>query len=520
MRPRHLLLVVVLVAVPTTAFGQARRTTTTNEPTAKQFEISADGTDLFRALLDRAGIKPVREQDIWNLHQGAEDVIVIVMGTSRHGHHRGGVGIGLSAAQQVTFSGGAAFIATDSPVDLEAFNQGHRAWVSPFRVRCNDKTSVHGVLDTDGSVEWKYDCPYVLPIPPSRVALQDPDNPLTRVFHGNGAELKPLTKVATNSSSYFAMDTFRGLMSQPVAQFPKGCIAYHPDGQFGESVRIDDAVFAVGGYGFGGDQDTTYRFLAMADQSVFINQMLIEPGTQNLELTYRVIEYLQGPDKRKRCLFIENGRVIERFDELRQAFATPKPPLPMPNLGAMQDKLVDLGNKLVGDMQERDVFNKLLMRAFGLPAIVRLLLLLGALYGMWFLLRRMFTARKPTDIPHPPAVAGVPSGPPGVFDRRQKELVRRNNIYEPVRDMVREFFTSLGVHGEQGPKLPTLVISKVVRKPDSLRAAIKDFWKLAYGPPQEVSVNRWRELDVYFERVQIAHADGKWHFVLDATTVS
>src|SRR5262249_29434134 len=97
-------------------------------------------------------------------------------------------------------------------------------------------------------------------------------------------------------------------------------------------------------------------------------------------------------------------------------------------------------------------------------------------------------------------------------------LFGRNNVYEPARDLVREFFASIGIRGEPGPKHPRLVISNVVRKPDSLRKAVKDFWKLAYGPPQVLTVNRWREMEPYFDRLRQAHADGKWQFISEEAT--
>ena len=258
----------------------------------------------------------------------------------------------------------------------------------------------------------------------------------------------------------------------------------------------------------------------MADHSVFINQMLLEPGTDNLELAYRTIEYLQGPTRRKRCLFIENGRIIERFDDLAQAFKKSKP-IPIPDFKTLQEKVTKLGDAFVDDLQTKNVPNNMLLRAVRLPVIVRFFLILGTIFATWYLLRRMFMSRKPTDLPPAPVVAAVASGPPGVFERRQKELIRRDNLYEPVRDLVREFFASIGIHGIQhGPKHPKLVISDAVRKPESLRLAIKDFWRLAYGPPQEVTIARWRELEPYFERLQQAHADGKWHFVLAGTPVA
>jgi len=512
---RTLLTAAALLLFPAIVLAQAQPKI---EPTPKTIEIPADGSELFRALLDRAGIKPIKEQDARSLLH-AEDVIVIVMGTTNHNHHRSNFGNGLTIAKSIIDNGGAALIASDSALELATFNPGNRPHISSMRIKCHVPELTHTVVLEDGSIEAQPDCPYLIPIEPRQDLGWDAESPLTKLFSGDKQGARKLTRIATNSSSFLALQGFGGEMQQPLAKFPRGCVARRTDPWGTDTFKIEEALFAVGGYGTQDEFSGSYRFLAMADQSVFINQMLIEPGTENLELTYRVIEFLQGPTTRRRCLFIENGRVIEKFDDLRHAFAKPKPPLPMPNLGAMQEKLVDMGNKLVDDLQSRNVFNKALDRIFGLPSIVRLLLLLATLYGMWFILRRMFVSRKPTDLPQPPAVAGVATGPPGVFDRRQKELIRRNNIYEPVHDLVREYFASSGIHGEQGPKLPKLVISKAVRKPESLRMALRDFWKLAYGPPQEVSVNRWRELEVYFDRLRIAHTEGKWHFVVEAATV-
>ncbi|WP_439622808.1 hypothetical protein [Gemmata sp.] len=500
-----------LLAAPTAATAQRRPPP---EPQRPQVEIPADGTELFRALLDRAGVKPIKEQDAWTR---PEEVIVVVLGSGwRHAPH-GGAG-GPITAHYVVANGGAALVATDSYLDLHDFNGDHRAAVAPDRVQCTVAGSVHAVPVAGGlEPEPKFDCPYLVPVAPPGGDRDDPEDPLTRVFAGDGGGAHPLTRVAANQSSFIVADPLNAMIRQPAARLPRGCVTVPSNRRRGDAapppVDVGGALFAAGGYGDTRRGEFPYRFLAMADQSVFINQMLIEPGTQNLELTYRVIEYLQGPTQRKRCLLYENGRVVEKFDDLRHAFAKPKPPLPMPNINAMQEKLVDMADKLVDDVQTRDVPNKLLLRAFSLASIARLALLGLTLYGTWFLLKRMFSARKPTDAPPPPTIAGVAAGPPGVFDRRQKELARRNNVYEPVRDAVREFFHALGARGGERP--PEVVVTRAVRKPNSLRLAVADFWKLAFGPPQELSVARWKELEGYFDRVRQAHADGKWHFVLE-----
>lgn len=498
----------VLLLAPVGAFAQGRLAA---EPTPRPIEIPAGGYELFLALLDRAGVKPVREQDVWNLHNSSRDVIVIVLGTGFSGHRLDS----LDTAHRVVRNGGAALIASDTYLVLDDFAWGNHFRITNARIRCPDNRFTHSATLQDGRVSHLEECPYVVPLPAPKEFLPDPRNPLTPVFNGDGEGLKPLTKIATNNSAYIIMPHPSGEARQPVARFPRGCVAVRADfrgHEFAPEHLNEPPLFAVGGYGPNQNDNRPYRFLAMADQSVFINQMLIEPGTENLELTYRVIDYLQGPDKRKRCLFIENGRVIEKFDGLRQAFAKPKPQMPMPNPSVLQEKAVDMGNRIIDHVETNNLMNKALLGVTKLSSIVRFFLLLLMLWTTWFLLKRMFASRKPTDLPPPPIVAGVPSGPPGVFDRRQKELIRRNNIYEPVRDLVREFFGTIGIHGEPGPKCPKVVISREVRKPESLRLAINDFWTLAFGPPQEMTAGRWRELGHYLDRLKVAHGEGKWHF--------
>ncbi len=501
--------IATLVAFPLAAFlialGAAAAQGQQKDNARQPVEIPPEGTELFRALLDRAGIKPLTRQEIsLGRFERSDDIIVIVLGNSANRW------IGnfdtLTHAHNVVNRGGAVLIASDTAFHLGSAGKAARgqdwAAIEYVRVECQEQQSIH-----DG----KEFCPYVVPVEAGKFpGAPNEVSPAYKIFEG-------LTRVATNDPTYLRVQRFTGEWRFPLARYPQR--AFYRD-DFGVQWLLPrGALFAVGGDGPDGmGNDSSYQFLALADHSVFINQMLIEPGTENLELTYRVIEYLQGPgrargDKRKRCIFIEDGYVIDKFDGLRQAFARYKPPLPIPNLGAIQDKLVDLGNAVAEDVQARNVPNNILLGLFGLPSIMRFVLLVVAVYATWFLLRKVFGGRKPTDIPPAPAVAGVPTGPPGVFDRRQKELLRRNNVYEPARDLLRDFFASVGAHGTTDPKLPGLSISPEVRKPQSLRMAIRDFWRLAYGPPQELTVNRWREMEPYFERLRQAHADGKWHFV-------
>lgn len=448
--------------------------------------VPGDGTQVFRSLLSYAKIKPVTEKELQQFIM-KDDVIVIIIGNPR-ANFNARYWPQSYPASAVDF-GGAALIATDTSYSHQS-SSGHNLMISGARVTCNNPDWIH-----DG----KTSCPYLIPLHAVRNSALD-------LFSG-------LNRIATNKPSFLSVDEYVGSFQYRVLTFPR-------------DARVNDrfglppgAAFAIGGAGADNGSPRDFRFLAMADHSVFINQMLLEPNTDNLELAYRTIKFLQGPNNRSRCLFFENGVLIDHFDDLGQAVARQNPlPIPRINMGAMQEWMVTQGNRMLDVVQRDDVINRALNRGFGVPAIARFFLVIGSLLACWFLLRRLWISRKPGDTPPPPVVVVASTGPPGVFERRQKELLRRNNVYEPIRDLLREFFQSIGIHGEQGRRHPQLVISDVVRKADSLRAAVKDMWKLAYGPPQVLSVTEWGDLEPFFDRLRRAYADGKWYFVLPEAT--
>lgn len=474
-----------------------------------QVVIPAAGTELFRALLDRKGIEPVTPDDPRFANPDA-NTIVVVIGVLPGGDWNEGLG----RVRQAIAAGGAALIATDSSVNLYEHDNGPR------------NGNPVGWLTGDVTADWRNDehtyqrkstCPYVVPISPDELGAP-PQKPgrVWSVFRG-------LTRVTTNQPTSFQPQRLGREYQYRLARFP-------------DSARIDGErpnrppLFAVGGDGPARFNAPGYSFLAMADSSVFINQMLMAPGTDNFKLTEQAIEYLQGPDKaRKKCLFYENGIVVEKFDGLRESMRTPPakiPPGAMPNLGPLfgkhQHKLVDFLDAKVGELEEKDVFHRSLVGTPGSPrerntaaGYLERAAVLASIAGVLYLLLRLWRVRHTQDVPPAPSTgAGVAStGPPGVFDRRQKELVRRNNVYEPVRNMAREFFAAAGAPENPGPRMPELEITRAVRKPDSLRHAIRDMWRLAYGPPTPMTAQRWFELEPYFERIKQAHAEGKWRFL-------
>ncbi|QJW93475.1 hypothetical protein [Frigoriglobus tundricola] len=479
--------------------------------------VPGGGTELFRALLAREGIQPVRAGELNNARTLNTDLIVIVIGSP---------GVDFQPLPQplawVRFAlqvDGAALVASDSRVALHATSTNAPAWdnvtaqFSGGAVTADNQNDVH---------HNQAECPYVVPVSPDELKNRplDPGR-VWGVFRG-------LTRLATNQPTFIEEPLkYRAEFQYPLARLPRSTT---PKGQ-----RLRAPLFAVGGDGedqIGGAPG--YAFLALADSSVFINQMLLEEGTDNLKFALRTIEYLQGPGQsRKRCLFFENGRVIEKFDTLNAAVAKPRPKLPpeaMPNLGPLfgknQEAIVKGVDKFADQLQTHDWLHQTKVGPSGsdqerasVARWIEAAVVLGAVAITLLLLRRSLLARHPLDVPPAPVTGAgaAATGPPGVFDRRQRELVRRNNLYEPVRNLMREFFAAAGAPPHPGPRLPPLEISDAVRKPGSLSQALRDMWRIAYGPPSHISAQRWFELEPYFDRLRQAHADGKWRFLTDET---
>jgi hypothetical protein len=268
--------------------------------------------------------------------------------------------------------------------------------------------------------------------------------------------------------------------------------------------------------------------------------MMVPPvgeRTDNLQFAFRTVSFLAHEDdgmggsrKRTRCVFVENGRLVSDFSSLEKHLRPPPPPLKIPSLWQLQEKLVDAGNQIIDKFQENGGPSSLVLGRDGprqdrrLRDILRALLVVASILAVWFVVRRVWGARQPTDVAPPPPGGQQPRDPedgppPGAFRRRQRELARRNNLYEPVRMALREFFAGVGAPAEAGPKLPKVVIADSVRRPDTLKKALTDLWRIAYGLPAVVTVPKWNLLELLFDRIQMAHADGKWRFVVDVESL-
>jgi hypothetical protein len=491
--PRWLLAAALLTLLPGAASAQLQP-----EPPT---EIHGDGMELFYGLLVRVhGLKPVTQPDLTD-PDILGDVVVVSLGSTT------GLTNSLVTAERVTRAGGAALIASDTPVDLTL-------WF-PTSAFHNTTPGVTGwELKRATGTRSRY---ADQPIAPFALPLNSDGGrgPAWDIFRG-------LRRVAMNRPSCLFLPPDRTGRWVPIAAFPEGCewgtgrnaVVHDPD-----ALEYPFAAART-------DPHQGSRSLVLADPSVFINELMFPigdaPETDNLKFARRVIDYLQTRDngeKRTRLALFVNGSLVSDFRQIDQFLLPPEPPLPAPppirkTLLAMQDKLVDAGNQIIDRIQQNDVLNSPFRRGEAFRTLMRALLLMAAVWAVWFVLRRVWGTRQPVDVP-PAVPGGLPesaSGPVGVFDRRQRELLRRNNVYEPARDAVREMFTVAGASPDPGSDLPPVEITDAVRRPDTLRKALADLWRLAYGPPKALTVQQWNVLEPLFLRARRAYADGKWQF--------
>jgi hypothetical protein len=497
-------LALLLVATPVAAQEQRAA----DEP--KQPTVSADGTEVFQYLLDTAKLKPITVKEAGQMGL-TDDVVVIVLGRTDRAQNL--PRFPLQFAAEVIQRGGAALIATDYPARFDGFPNGQDFNFGDNRIPNGFVAGADGAKPESLFLGRK-NMPFAVPLDP----LPNPA-PEWRLFQG-------LDRIATNRPAFILAPNPRGEFAALLASYPDDCEYSSPEVGIGR-VDHEKHFFAVGGSGWRRPRQEQYRFLALADPSVFINQMMLASDAQgnvdNLEFGARTVAYLvekADGSRRTRCLLIQDGVVIEDFSALRRMI---QPPLPMPNILAMQDKLTDFGNKIIDNIETNDFANKVMLgtrdeqRDERFKYIMQFVLAMLLIRAIWYLIKRTWMARRPADGPPPPS-GGLPAPKKnekvrGLFDRRQKELFRRNNLYEPVRMVVREMFLDAGGPEKPGKRLPEVEISNVIARPDTLVDALTDLWKIAYGPPRVVTVQRWKLLEPLFERVRLAHAEGKWRFV-------
>ncbi len=463
--------------------------------------LPADGVELFSYLLHAAGIVPATP----DVPPSADTILIILGGASDRAREAEDRRIQEQIARTLR-AGGAVLLASD--------RRGRVVLPGGMSVRVAGEVLVHP--RAQNVHRGLTACPYVLPVGGGRMAVQDLERQL---FAG-------LDRIATNRPSHLIVKAPEGFRSErPLAILPPGCLA---DGR----PVPTPIVFAVGGRWsvispdreLRPPEELESRLLVLADHSLFINQMLLEPDTHNLVLALRVIRYLQETShrlspRRRQCLLEYEGKVVESFDRLallaEQASPNQWPPdLPPPlppgspsvlDLWQVQQRLTEAGNKLLVTLQKRDVLNAALIGPHHAPLVRRqrfeqvlaVLLTVAAIVALWRLRQQI---RLLTDVNR------------RTPQRRRKtsDMTGSPSVHEMVQDLARQFFGNLGVRWDQA-ELPEIRVAATVAEPQRLQDGLRQLWQVARSR-RKLSLQDWQQLRQTYQWLQQTHAEGKWQF--------
>jgi hypothetical protein len=294
---------------------------------------------------------------------------------------------------------------------------------------------------------------------------------------------------------------------RPQATLPPGSLAELPSGVlFGDFGQAP--LFAVGGELGDG------RVLVLADHSVFINQMMLPTDTNNVEFSYNVVRWLQGPGaKRTRVLFVEDGLVQTKLDIPLRSVSIPPAEL-LNLLFARRNQILAEAENVVARLEDDDAFNSRVFDSLGRSPedLVMMLAVLGTLVGLLYLAYRLGVRarfRHDTTVPLLTAELGrvLPDEP--LVSQRRQELLRAGDLREPAATMARRWFARLGID-PLGPE-PAFEAAGGWWHRFRLVSRLRWLWRLAAGrAPSRVSPAELWRLQRELDGLSIAHQRGEW----------
>jgi hypothetical protein len=438
------------------------------------------GTHAFRFYMHERELRPLglkAQHELEELTSDPPKTILIVFGDTKVLDDLDPRFIG-----EFVKRGGALFVATDRGVPMD--KNGKPTWVNLFRVKfLPQPVGARPELCYQGIPV----CPIVHPI-------QNAGAPLFANLESG---------VATNLSGYLS----RGVSDQDdglsrLAVFPRG------SSRFNRVLNPDTHVFAVGGtWG-----EANGRVLLLADHSVFINNMMLQPDTGNAGFACNCLDWLRGEEKRDRVLFYYDGNVIKDFNV----------PVVFPPL-AMPPNPIDLVNQAIVGLERENMHNKLLENYVGYERLLKWTVIGLTILLAIYLLLRLVRSRYQLDAAAPllaPTLARLAPVRPGLA-QRHRSLLAEGNLWEPARALARDFFeTALGpLETPTGSQPPPFQSSDSWLTRRFLDRLVRHLWRLAYGATSErIAPATFAHLAAQVDELKAALADGSLRFQTTGTT--
>lgn len=451
--------------------------------------VPAEGLELWTALLHQMGLRMPADTANPLLEPQTHPSAWVIMHLGHDLRYLEGDDPRRTELFTVAQGGGAILLATDGELHLQELDL--HCFPGP-------------VLGPDTG-QWRHrGRPTCFYVPPANSPI-----PLPFQAHPwNGRQ-----RIACNVSGYL----HKTRPWHPLAVFPPGCtLARQP---------LPPATTAFALLRLGppsNDSRPLPLILAIADHSLFINQMLLEPGTQNWEFAIALAKMLQGQPARRWCRVYHNGQLLAALDTLQQLLSPPTlpPPAPLPpvlpDVTAIQQQLTELGNQALAKWQERDVWNAALLgpplqrsTRWGTLLRLGLVVALGVVWWRWW----QAVQRQRSAQPSPSAWRSSKRA-----SRRQRSLRSKTEAavwLAALQQSVRQFFAAAGLNTTSTERLPEILVSPIVATAtaDRWQRQLTTLWEFARQSNVSASpLTDWAQWSMVLEELETARSAGDWRF--------
>lgn len=271
----------------------------------------------FRFLLYGFHFKPLASVN--DLQEEPEHTVLIVCGeTDVLGDVPGGL-------QNFIERGGSVLIATDlrtNPVVEDLF--GIR--VDGARIRARDPKYQY---------KGKSEFPLVT------------DNPYARNDLANHPLFQNVKQVATNWPSFLepVRNNLEPAFKGYSLQIPYPDWKTTTEGSFNPGPRMFGHVRSA--------EKSEGRFILLADHSVFINSMMLQPDNDNFQFAFNCVQWLAQGDRRQRVLYFNDGQAVTDLKvPVKDTPEFGQPRLPGHPVDVINQILADVGNNLMVNWEE------------------------------------------------------------------------------------------------------------------------------------------------------------------------
>jgi hypothetical protein len=447
-----ILAAVLTIATPCSAIAQPRETRFGEE------------TRAFRAVLNALGVKPIA--DTGDVYRDPHNKMLIVLGGTEFLDQRGEGRLKLFIE-----NGGAILIATDRPTSEALYQEiGVRISGEPILTSTHSGNAYRNMAECP--FVWEFGRPVNSPLQPKGFLFQN------LVGEPRIATNLPSEIIRARNVDRLAMLRVPGHIAP--LEYPRGS---------GRSLR-DQSLFAVAG------SASTWkagRLLVLADQSIFINDMMLQRDNDNVVFAFNVVRWLTdaGDGKRRtEAVFYDDGRFQNEFDVPLEFPPTEAPPL---------EALVPLADKALVGLERENAFNKMLLEATGGPGpimrglaiFLTLCLLLAGLYR-FMNARHRPDSRAPNRTDAIDGVLGIPAS-----ERRQLAAVAQGNLAEAARELTYQAFLTIGLTPIADSSPPAVAVPGWLPfRAWRWNREVRDLWNLAIrGPDRRISPRGLQRLD-------------------------